>query len=64
MADTIDPKMLDKRIAARLMKKGLLSEKDLERQLKTLPDLADQAAPIEATIEPARVGSGSHPDEE
>jgi hypothetical protein len=66
MADAIDPKLLDKRVAGRFIKKGLLNEKEYERHLKSLPDLADQAAPIEATIEPMNVGavSGNHPGEE
>ena len=65
MADTFDPKLFDKRVAQRNVKKGLLTDKDFERHLKALPDMADQASPIEATIEPARVGaSGNHPEEE
>ena len=65
MADTIDPKLLDKRVAQRFIKKGQLSEKDYERHIKSLPDLAERAAAVEATIEPMHVGAtGSHPEEE
>ena len=65
MADTIDPKLLDKRVALRFIKKGALNEKDWERHLKALPDLSDKVAPVEATMEPMHVGGGSsHPDEE
>jgi hypothetical protein len=65
MADTFDPKLYDKRVAHRFIKKGLLTEKDYERHMKSLPDLADKSAPVEATIEPMHVGGGgSHPDEE
>jgi hypothetical protein len=65
MADNIDPKLLDKRIVARLIKDGLLSEKDYERHLKSLPDLAEQATIVESTLEPIHVtAAGSHPDEE
>jgi hypothetical protein len=64
MPDTLDPRMLDKRIALRFIKKGLLSEKDYERHSKALPDLASQAAPIEATIETIEVSGASHPDED
>jgi len=65
MADSIDPKMLDKRIVLRFIKKGVLAEKDFERHLKSLPDLTDKAAAVEATIEPMHVGvGGSHPEEE
>jgi len=65
MADTIDSKMLDKRVAQRYLKKGLLAEKEYERYLKSLPDLAESAAQVEATIEPMHVGQGaSHSEEE
>ena len=52
MADTLDPKLLDKRIAARYLRTGVLDEKLYERHLKGLPDLADRAAPIEADLTP------------
>ena len=65
MADTLDPKMIDKRVAQRYVKKGLLSEKDYERHIKSLPDLAEQAAVIEANLEPIHIegsGTGSKKD--
>jgi len=65
MTDAIDIKLLDKRVHTRYVKKGLLDAKDLERHLKSLPDLAEQAVPIEATMEPTNVdASGSHADED
>ncbi len=65
MSETLDPKMFDKRVVQRFIKKGLLPEKELERHLKSLPDLAEQADQVEATIEPMHVGAGgSHPEEE
>lgn len=65
MSDAIDIKLLDKRVAPRYIKKGLLDAKEYERHLKSLPDMADQAAAIEATMESTEVGaSGNHPDEE
>ncbi len=65
MTDPIDPRMLDKRVAHRFIKKGQLPEKEFEKHLKSLPDLAEKAAPVEATIEPMHVGAGgSHPEEE
>jgi len=33
------------------VKKGIVDEKDYERHVKGLPDLADKAAPVEASIE-------------
>ncbi|HCF60085.1 MAG TPA: hypothetical protein DFS52_19085 [Myxococcales bacterium] len=65
MADTVDPKVFDKRLVGRNLKKGLLDPKDYERYLKSLPDLAGNAANIEATVEPTQVvATGSHPEED
>ncbi|MGC3998810.1 MAG: trypsin-like peptidase domain-containing protein [Anaeromyxobacter sp.] len=50
MADPIENKLVDKRVAQRYVRKGVLDEKDYEKHLKSLPDLADQALPIEASI--------------
>jgi hypothetical protein len=51
MADNIENKQIDKRVANRYVRKGVLDEKDFERHLKSLPDLAEQAMPIEALME-------------
>jgi hypothetical protein len=51
MADPIENKLVDKRVAHRYVRKGILDEKEYERHLKTLPDLADQAVAVEASIE-------------
>jgi hypothetical protein len=51
MADTIENKIVDKRVAQRYIRKGLLDEKDYEQYLKRLPDVADQAVEIESEIE-------------
>ncbi|HXX32426.1 MAG TPA: hypothetical protein VEJ89_17115 [Myxococcaceae bacterium] len=55
MAETQDPKLFDKRTAARYREAGLLDEKSWERHLKALPDLADEALPVDTrmTSEPA-----------
>jgi hypothetical protein len=50
MAD-IENKLIDRRTSARYLRKGVLDEKDYERHLKALPDLADQALPVEAAME-------------
>jgi len=44
-------KHIDRRTSARYLRKGIVDEKDYERYLKSLPDLADQAVPIEAAME-------------
>jgi hypothetical protein len=51
MADPIENKLVDKRVAQRYLRKGVLDEKEYDRHLKALPDLADQALTIEASIE-------------
>jgi len=51
MADAVVFKMFDKRVAHRYVKKGVLDEKEWERHMKSLPDLADQAVPVESDID-------------
>jgi hypothetical protein len=51
MADQLENKVVDKRVAQRYVRKGVVDEKDYEKHIKGLPDLADQAAPVEASIE-------------
>jgi hypothetical protein len=56
MADTFENKLVDKRVARRYVRKGLLDEKDYERYLKSLPDVADQAVPVESEVEHVETG--------
>ncbi len=51
MADPLENKNVDKRVVHRYVKKGVVDDKDYEKHLKSLPDLADRAAPVEASIE-------------
>ncbi|HET6413935.1 MAG TPA: hypothetical protein VFG53_17895 [Anaeromyxobacter sp.] len=51
MADPIETRLVDKRVAHRYLRKGLLDEKEYERHMKSLPDLSDQALSVEASIE-------------
>lgn len=51
MAETQDNKTVDKRVVLRYVRKGIVDEKDYEKLIKNLPDLADKAAPVEASIE-------------
>ncbi len=51
MADPYENKTIDKRVVHRYLRKGLLDEKEYDKHLTGLPDLADQAAPVEASIE-------------
>ncbi len=47
----IDPKRADKRTAERYIRLGLLDEKEYEKHLKSLPDLAEKAAAVEAELD-------------
>jgi hypothetical protein len=51
MADPFENRHIDKRVLHRYLRKGIVDEKDLEKHVKNLPDLAEQAAPVEASIE-------------
>ena len=51
MSDQIDNKLLDKRVVQRYLKKNRVDEKDYERHLKSLPDLAESAVPMEAALD-------------
>lgn len=51
MADQLENRTVDKRVAHRYLRKGIVDEKDFERYVKTLPDLADQAVPVESSME-------------
>jgi hypothetical protein len=51
MPDNTDPKFFDKRVAQRYQRKGLLDEKEWEKHLKSLPDLAGQAMPVESDLD-------------
>ena len=50
MADSADPKYLDKRTAERYLRSGHLDEKAYERHIKGLPDVAEKAVPIETLM--------------
>jgi hypothetical protein len=42
-----DPRFWDVRTLDRRIRRGLLNRKDYEKHLKSLPDVADKAQPIE-----------------
>ena len=65
MTKTTDPKVFEKRLVDRLIKRGAISAEDYEQHLASLPDLADQALPIESELEVQEVqATGHHPEEE
>lgn len=51
MADPIETKLIDKRVAHRYVRKGILDEKDWDKHVKGLPDLAERALPLEAEMD-------------
>jgi len=51
MAESFENRTVDKRVVHRYLRKGIVDEKDFERHLKALPDLAEQAVAVEASIE-------------
>lgn len=53
----------DVRIRERMLAKGLLSEKDLQSHLESLPDVEAEASPV-AIPQPALAGSAAAAEEE
>ena len=51
MADQFENRHIDQRVAHRYLKKAVIDEKDYEKHIKSLPDLADQAVAIESAME-------------
>lgn len=51
MPDDIETKLIDKRVVQRYLRKGRVDEKDYDRYLKSLPDLAEQAVPVESDLD-------------
>lgn len=47
--------LLDKRVVARALKKGLLDKKQFERTIESLPDLSDRVQKPRAEAEAAHV---------
>jgi hypothetical protein len=56
MPDTLENKIIDKRVVRRNFRKGLLDEKEFDRHIKSLPDVADQAVPVESEVEHVETG--------
>jgi hypothetical protein len=51
MAEEIDLKEMDRRLVARLVRKGDVSEREVEKALKQLPDVADKAALVDTKLD-------------
>jgi hypothetical protein len=63
VADSLDNKLVDKRVAHRYVRKGVVDEKDWEKHVRSLPDLADNAMPVEALMEGMEVDEDDLEDE-
>jgi len=50
VADTLDPKHIDKRTYERYLRSGQLDEKAYEKHVKGLPDVAEKAVPVETSM--------------
>lgn len=50
MAESFEPKDVDKRTAPRYLAQGLVDEKAWERHLKSLPDVAEKATTVETVM--------------
>lgn len=50
MSSEIDYSTLDKRTIDRMIRQGFVEEKTVEKALKALPDVADKASPVEASL--------------
>ncbi|WP_158501768.1 hypothetical protein [Vitiosangium sp. GDMCC 1.1324] len=50
MANTTNPKYLDKRTAERYQRSGELDEKAYQRHIESLPDVAEKSVPVETVM--------------
>ncbi len=63
MADPIETRLIDKRVAHRYVRKGILDDKEYEKYMKSLPDLTDQALTVEASMEGEELDEEPEEDE-
>jgi hypothetical protein len=50
MADTTNPKHIDKRTAERYVRSGETDEKGWKQYIESLPDVADKSVPVETVM--------------
>ena len=51
--ETLDPRLLDRRVVERYLKRGQIDEKEYAKYLKALPDLAENSAKVETAFQPS-----------
>jgi hypothetical protein len=61
MTDQLDIPKVDRRVIARMVRKNEVQEREVEKSLKALPDVADKATTVETTFEES-TGEGHEPD--
>lgn len=50
MTSSLDPKHTDKRTVERYIRLGVVDEKEYDKYLKSLPDLTENALPVETVM--------------
>jgi hypothetical protein len=51
MAETLDVRLIDRRTWDRYLRNGQLDEKEYERYLKNLPDVAEKGTTVETVMD-------------
>jgi hypothetical protein len=51
MAEPFENKQIDKRVVQRYLRKGVVDEREFAAHLKALPDLEEQALPVDAALD-------------
>jgi hypothetical protein len=57
--DAPDPSLFDRRIVERNIKRGLVTRKDYEKFLKSLPDASDKLRSPDEAVEPGSSSPGT-----
>ena len=57
--DALDPKLFDRRIVERNIKRGLITRKDYDKYLKSLTDAADKLKPSDESHESGGIPEGN-----
>jgi hypothetical protein len=51
MSETFENKQIDKRVVVRYLRRGEVDEREYAAHLKALPDLEEQALPVDAALD-------------
>ncbi len=64
MAETVDPKYLDKRTVERYLRNGELDEKAWKDVVESLPDVSEKSVPVETVMHDEDYEDEDYEDEE